>query len=792
MPQGNFIERHGNCCKLKIVIGGIQMKRLCLVLLLCLIVGTVLFTDSSVFAAYNYGEALQKSIYFYECQQSGTLPSWNRAKQWRGDSCTSDYITGGWYDAGDHVKFGLPMAYSAAMLGWSMYEYGTAISGAGQSTILQNNLKFVLDYLVKCDQGTSLVYQIGDGGTDHAWWGPVEVIEKKMTRPYYTCTASCVCAETAAALAIGAKLFDDSNYLAHAKSLFALADSTQSDSSYTAASGYYTSYSGFWDELIWAATWLYIATGDTSYLTKAESYVSNLSKESQTSNIAYKWAISWDDVHLAALFLLDRITGSSTYDQVVRNNLNWMTVGDDNGAKVTYTSGGLAYVDTWGSLRYASNEAFLAFVYSDFTTNATLKARYKNFAVSQIDYILGSNPRNSSYIVGFGNNSPAHPHHRTSQGSYCDDKTIPSTPRHIFYGALVGGPNSSDSFSDAVGQYQYTEPACDYNALLVGNLAKMYSLYGGTPLTSFPEAETVGDEFFVEASINSSGSNYTEIRALCNNRSGWPARLVKNLSFKYYMDLSEVLAAGYKVSDLTVSSNYVEFPVTFSAITQYSGNIYYIKVSFTDGTNIYPGGQSQYAGEVQFRIAAPSGTTFWNPANDYSYTGLTSSSTTQTKYIPVYNGTTLLYGVEPGSTVTSTPTPTPTSVVTPTPTPIPTPTSVVTPTPTPTPSTGYTVAYAIQNDWGSGASVNVTITNNSSSAISSWTLAWIFSGNQTISNLWNASYTQSGTSVSVTNLSYNGTIAAGGSASFGFNLTYSGTNAKPTSFTLNGTSCQVQ
>ena len=108
-------------------------------------------------------------------------------------------------------------------------------------------------------------------------------------------------------------------------------------------------------------------------------------------------------------------------------------------------------------------------------------------------------------------------------------------------------------------------------------------------------------------------------------------------------------------------------------------------------------------------------------------------------------------------------------------------------------SSSYAVTYTIANDWGNGATVNVTITNNSTAALSGWTLAWTFPGNQKISNLWNGSYTQNGTSVSVTNLNYNGTIGAnGGTVSFGFNLTYSGSNAKPSSFTLNGTACQVQ
>ena len=70
----------------------------------------------------NYVEALQKSLYFYECQQAGPLPEWNQV-EWRADSTMTDEVTGGWYDAGDHVKFNLPMAYSASMLAWGMYQY---------------------------------------------------------------------------------------------------------------------------------------------------------------------------------------------------------------------------------------------------------------------------------------------------------------------------------------------------------------------------------------------------------------------------------------------------------------------------------------------------------------------------------------------------------------------------------------------------------------------------------------------------------------------------------------------
>jgi endoglucanase len=129
-----------------------------------------------------------------------------------------------------------------------------------------------------------------------------------------------------------------------------------------------------------------------------------------------------------------------------------------------------------------------------------------------------------------------------------------------------------------------------------------------------------------------------------------------------------------------------------------------------------------------------------------------------------------------------------------TPTPTVTPTSVATLTPAPTASqntTGCSISYS-QNDWGSGASVSITIKNNGSATINGWTLEWTFPGDQKITNLWNGTHTQSGTAVTVKNTLYNSTIPAKGSVTFGFNISYSGVNAKPAGFTLNGTNCQIE
>ncbi|MFC9282048.1 glycoside hydrolase family 6 protein [Streptomyces collinus] len=101
-----------------------------------------------------------------------------------------------------------------------------------------------------------------------------------------------------------------------------------------------------------------------------------------------------------------------------------------------------------------------------------------------------------------------------------------------------------------------------------------------------------------------------------------------------------------------------------------------------------------------------------------------------------------------------------------------------------------TVDYKVQNQWDTGFTAAVTITNNTA-AKSSWSVKWSYAGNQKVTSGWNAKISQSGTAVTAANENYNGTLATGGSVSFGFNGSYSGTNAAPTAFTLDGVTCNV-
>jgi pectate lyase len=90
--------------------------------------------------------------------------------------------------------------------------------------------------------------------------------------------------------------------------------------------------------------------------------------------------------------------------------------------------------------------------------------------------------------------------------------------------------------------------------------------------------------------------------------------------------------------------------------------------------------------------------------------------------------------------------------------------------------------------WSGGFGANVTVTNLGD-AINGWTLTWSYPAGQTAGPAWNATLTQSGTTVTAKNAPYNAAIPTSGSASFGFNGTATGSIQAPAAFTLNGVAC---
>ncbi len=719
-------------------------RLLTILIVFTLLVGSIpASTSASVPAAiagpgdggFNYAEALQKTILFYEAQRSGSLSTSSIPTRftWRGDAQLTDGqaqgidLTGGWVDAGDNMKYGFTMAAATTMLAWGPIEYRSAFVNSGQLPWMLNQLRWVNDYFIKAHPSANVLWhQVGLTQSDHDRWVPIEVTHLLTNRTALKLDASCpgteVAGETAAAMAASSMVFrpTDPAYadtlLTHAEQLYNFGDTYRGDYDDCVINQDpqlpYPSYGGYSDELVWGAAWLYrakeakTAGSGAAYLTKAQTYYANLGKEPNTQLKKYKWTQNWDDKTYASYLLMARLVpGDPQYQADTERFLNWWTIGGTehgaDGTKVSYTPGGHARLDQWGSLRYAANTAFIAFQYSDWVTDPTKKARYHDFAEQQINYILGENPRNGSYIGGFGSNPPQHPHHRTAHGSWAQQQAVPAEHRHILYGALAGSPTTSDGFNDAIDDFVANEVALDYNAGLVGALAKMYSQYGGSPIpdSSFPLPDkpyTCKDEWGAFIIFYSSSSAGIGPSVYFENRTGWPARPSSQMKFRYFFTLDAA-----NISDISASLGAgVPVGTTLSGPTLWDANVYYFTLDLT-GVPIYPSYAYGPSGpEVRFNITSASNS--WNSANDWSAQNWDATfkggygSHVYAPNIPVYEGSTKRCGNEPGGggTITpppptNTPTRTPTGGPTNTPTRTNTPVTVV-PTNTPTRTSAVT------------------------------------------------------------------------------------------------------
>jgi cellulose 1,4-beta-cellobiosidase len=101
---------------------------------------------------------------------------------------------------------------------------------------------------------------------------------------------------------------------------------------------------------------------------------------------------------------------------------------------------------------------------------------------------------------------------------------------------------------------------------------------------------------------------------------------------------------------------------------------------------------------------------------------------------------------------------------------------------------GCRVDYTV-NQWNTGFTGNLIVTNLGDPISNGWNVTWTFPGNQQVTQGWSATITQSGANVTATNPSWSTSLPTNGTANFGFNASYSGTNTAPSTFKLNGTAC---
>ncbi|KAH9693310.1 Endoglucanase 10 [Citrus sinensis] len=460
----------------------------------------------------KYAEALKVAMQFFDVQKSGKLV--NNKISWRGDSALKDGrdmgldLTKGMYDAGDHMKFGFPMAFTATVLSWAILEYGDQMDVVDQLQPAQDSLKWITDYLISAHPKENvLIVQVGNPDKDHKCWERPESMteERPLTQVNTSFPGTEVAAETAAAMASASLVFkkSDSTYssslLKHAQQLFNFADNHRGSYSVSIpqVQNFYNS-TGYGDELLWAASWLYHATGDHSYL----QYVSGKNGKDFANWGSPSW-FSWDNKLAGTQVLLSRLSFFSGKDisgnsglRMYRKTAEAVMCGllpKSPTATTSRTESGLIWVSEWNSLQHPVASAFLAAVYSDYMlTSRTAEltcdghsfkpSDLRDFAKDQADYILGNNPLKMSFLVGYGKKYPQYVHHRGASipadaTTGCRDgfKWLDSKKPNpnVAVGGLVGGPFLNETYIDSRNNSMQAEPSTYNGAVIVGLLSSL-------------------------------------------------------------------------------------------------------------------------------------------------------------------------------------------------------------------------------------------------------------------------------------------------------------------------------
>ena len=400
-----------------------------------------------------------------------------------GSTVTVD-LTGGFHDAGDHVKFGLPEAYAAFVLGMSYNTNKSAYVASGQTNHLQTITTHFADYLTKCavlnSAGTSVeayCVQVGNGGGgyDHGYWGAPEAQPQSNRTAYFSSDSAPhtdVVSLSAAALAMQYRNFGGDKYLKTAEMLFAYAKNHNKSTGKTAVEFYNST--AWEDDYCLAALLLYQITGNISYLSEYNQY-----KNADAAMKPY-WPLGWDNVGPAVAY----------YDGNSSKIASLMGISDGNS-----TYGGYRCVSNWGSARYNTSMQYTGLLYDKMTSIET----YRGWSEGQMKYLLGNNAAKQCFVIGYNAYGPKYPHHRAASGYTGKDQGT-TAQKNMLIGALVGGQKIDGSYVDSASDYVCNEVAIDYNATLVAAAAAIYEKY-----TSDTEHQ------YIDKNLSSGGSSTPDV-----------------------------------------------------------------------------------------------------------------------------------------------------------------------------------------------------------------------------------------------------------------------------------------
>ncbi|KAI3831480.1 hypothetical protein MKX03_016586, partial [Papaver bracteatum] len=475
--------------------------------------------------ADNYSVALQKALLFFDAQKSGHLV--HSRIPWRGDSGLHDgdgRLVGGFYDGGENIKYTFPTAFSMTMLSWSVLEFGHHYRETGEYDHVTEIIRWGVDYILKTLDSTSnstvshIISQVGVARSNstmpddgYCWQRPEDVAYRRSFESVHG--GPDLAGEMIAALASASLVFKEDELYSRqliegAEKLVDFCSLSERRYTYTAQkkNNAYNS-TDFHDEELWAATWLFYATGNYEYLSRAtnEQLAAKTKLFSRTPSL---WILSYDNKLPGALLLLTRlriILGVpypfedmlQSYHKVLEK---MMCSYIPKYGVFQFTKGGLIDLGP-RPLQYSANTAYISAVFAGYLQSQGIPSwacgpnyipleSLKNFSTTQVNYILGENPKNMSYMVGFGQRFPKQVYHRAAsiprdgRPYSCTEgfqwRDYPGPNPHNITGAMVGGPDKMDRYQDNRKRRQSAEPTLVGNAALVAALASLTNTGGSS------------------------------------------------------------------------------------------------------------------------------------------------------------------------------------------------------------------------------------------------------------------------------------------------------------------------
>lgn len=530
--------------KLKYSVLGFLFSVLC---------GNTLAQSELSFDKEQYQKALWMTTRFYGAQRMGEGVNWlvatheandvsnqiqfDRSKFVKGKSflkdADGDYdLKGGWVDCGDFVLFGQTFFYSAYMLvlGYNAFPEGypdfysedyhgyidsddyTWEGRKGEPDGIPdilNEVKYATDFILKAVRDNrTFYYQKGDGDVDHKVWCTSTVKSAlpvssggEADGPRMILKASgnvtAMASQAASALAAMARAYAkyDADYAAacieKAKVACEFVENTPKG---TTKATYYPVEDRYIHDMVSMYVELYKTTKDPEYLKKAEE---NCSWMNNRKEYNYNYSLCYDHREDLAAYNMASLGDESSYGEkalgVLRFYADTMYI-PNSGYFLNKLPGKSWGSEPWGVLRFPGNQAFVRALYDKLTGEETLSP----YISATVDYMLGHNGQNFSYVVGFGDKFPAYSHHRNLYRTDINDvekeqAKLPRVDKNYKFaqlGYLVGGSREDGKYTDDINNYSGTEGGIDYNAGLVGALGYINSKINPVPVDSTP-VETV-------------------------------------------------------------------------------------------------------------------------------------------------------------------------------------------------------------------------------------------------------------------------------------------------------------